>query len=604
MAVDAEPLGGMKRTHYCGKLGKNVLQEKVTIMGWVNKRRDHGGLIFVDLRDRYGIVQVVFSPDVNSEAFEKAEKVRGEFVLAVTGFVSLRPAGTENKNIFTGEIEIYAEELKILNPAKTPPFYIQDNVDVDESLRLEYRYLDLRRPEMQQNFVLRHKVVKAIRDYFDNNEFLEIETPMLTKSTPEGARDYLVPSRINPGRFYALPQSPQIFKQILMVSGIDRYFQIARCFRDEDLRADRQPEFTQLDVEMSYIEEDELFNLIENLMSYIFKNVLDIEIETPFLKLSYEEAMNRFGSDKPDIRFGMELRDISHIAENCEFKVFNQAVFSGGKVKGINAENCGYYSRKEIDELTDFVSIYNAKGLAWIVIEDDDIKSPIKKFLKNEEINEIISILNGKPGDLLLFVADKEKIATEALGHLRLEIAKRENIIPHDEYKFVWVKDFPLFEWNDEEKRYFAMHHPFTSPKEEDRLMRDEDPSNINAKAYDLALNGVEIGGGSIRIHRRDVQEKIFSLLGMTKDEAYQKFGFLLNAFEYGTPPHGGIAFGLDRMVMILAGDDNIRDVIAFPKTQSATDLMTGSPSEVDPKQLEELYLKIISKKDTAKNKN
>nr|WP_277998273.1 aspartate--tRNA ligase [Zhaonella formicivorans] len=590
---------GLKRSHRCGELNLKDSDAEVVLMGWVHKRRDHGGLIFVDLRDRSGIVQVVFNPEISAEAFEKAEEVRSEYVLAVRGKVVARPEGTINKNLATGEIEVYAEELRILNRAKTPPFYIAENIDVDETVRLRYRYLDLRRPDMQQAMILRHKTTKAMRDFLDKHGFLEIETPMLTKSTPEGARDYLVPSRVHPGEFFALPQSPQIFKQILMVAGMDRYFQIVRCFRDEDLRADRQPEFTQLDMEMSFVEREDIINLVENMMAFIFRETLSVELTVPFPRLTYQEAMDRFGSDKPDLRFGIELKDVSEIVANSGFKVFSEAVARGGQVKGINAEGCAHYSRKEIDDLTKLAAVYGAKGLAWIALTPEGLKSPIAKFFTETELNAILERLRAKTGDLLLFVADTPQVVADALGHLRLEFAKRLNLINPQEFNFAWVIDFPLLEWDPEEKRYVAIHHPFTAPLEEDLALLDTDPGIARAQAYDLILNGIELGGGSIRIHRRPIQEKMFSLLGLSPEEAVEKFGFMLEAFEYGTPPHGGIAFGLDRMLMLMCGKDTIRDVIAFPKTQSATDLMTQAPSTVANKQLRELHIKldVVTKK-------
>lgn len=586
----------LKRTHYCNDLNKNDLGREVVVMGWVQKRRDHGGLIFVDLRDRSGIVQVVFYPELNNDAFILAEKIRSEYVIAVKGEVVLRPEGMINPNLKTGYIDLMAKELVVLNKSKTPPFYIADDIDVDEMIRLKYRYLDLRRPEMQKNIILRHKTIKAIRDFLDQKDFLEIETPILTKSTPEGARDYLVPSRVNAGKFYALPQSPQIFKQLLMVAGMEKYFQIARCFRDEDLRADRQPEFTQLDIEMSFIERDDILAIMEDMIAFIFKNVLERDINTPFKKLTYAEAMNRFGSDKPDLRFGMELIDITEEVKDTQFKVFNETAKNGGLIKGINAKGCGSYSRKDIDDLTKFVSVYGAKGLAYFIVNEDGVKSPIAKFFNSEEIATILEKFQAKPGDLLLLVADKPKIANESLGHLRLELGKRLNLINPEELNFLWVVDFPLLEWDEEEKRYFAMHHPFTSPNLEDLQLMDKAPGEIRAQAYDMILNGVEIGGGSIRIFQRDIQEKMFDLLGLSPEEAKEKFGYLLEAFEYGTPPHGGIAFGIDRLVMLMAGKDSIRDVIPFPKTQSAVDMMMDAPSEVSLKQLKELHIKPVAK--------
>lgn len=583
-----------------GSLGQENAGEIVRLLGWVQTRRDHGGVIFVDLRDRSGIVQVVFNPDMSGDAFAAAERLRSEFVLEVKGKVRLRPEGSENPNMKTGAVEIVAESLDILNKAKTPPFYIQENVDVDESVRLKYRYLDLRRPDMQSVFILRHQVMQIIRNFLDNKGFLEIETPILTKSTPEGARDYLVPSRVNQGAFYALPQSPQIFKQLLMVSGMEKYFQIARCFRDEDLRADRQPEFTQLDLEMSFIEMNDILPLMEELITRIFRETRSIDIPVPFKRLSYQEAMEKYGSDKPDTRFGMELVDVAEVVKDSGFKVFADVIAKGGRVKGICAKNCASMPRREIDGLTRFVSIYGAKGLAYIVMGEDGMKSPILKFFTDEEIHRLTSLMGAETGDIIFFVADKEAVVHNALGSLRLELAKRLELIPAGMINCLWVTEFPLFEYDEEEKRYVALHHMFTSPMDEDIPLLQTDPLKVRSKAYDMIFNGMELGGGSIRIHQRDVQEQIFELVGLTQEEAKDKFGYLLEAFEFGTPPHGGLAFGLDRLTMILADKDNIRDVIAFPKTQSASCLLTQAPSPVVNEQLKELHIKLdIKSKQT-----
>ncbi len=590
----AETMRGLKRTNRCTEISAVNVGQTVTVMGWVQKRRNLGSLIFVDLRDRSGLLQIVFDGnDIGEEGFEKACGLRSEFVIAVVGRVENR-SGAVNENLATGDIEIRATELRILSEAETPPFPIEENVPTKEEIRLKYRYLDLRRPDIQACLMMRSKVATLTRTFLANEGFLEIETPILTKSTPEGARDYLVPSRIHPGSFYALPQSPQLFKQLLMCSGYDRYFQIAKCFRDEDLRADRQPEFTQIDMELSFVDVDDVIDVNERLLAHLFKEVLNVEVPLPIQRMTWQEAMNRFGSDKPDIRFGMELCDVSETVKGCGFGVFTSALENGGSVRGINAKGQGAMPRKKIDALVAFAKGYGAKGLAYIAIgEDGTVKSSFAKFVTEEEMNALIAAMGGENGDLLLFAADKNKIVWEVLGALRLELARQMELLDKNEYKFLWVTEFPLLEWSEEENRYTAMHHPFTMPMEEDLELIDTNPGAVRAKAYDIVLNGTEIGGGSVRIFQSDVQEKMFEALGFTKEQAHERFGFLLNAFKYGVPPHAGLAYGLDRLIMLMAKRESIRDVIAFPKIKDASCMMTDAPSWVDEKQLLELGIEI-----------
>lgn len=585
------------RTYFCGEVPESAIGEQVVLKGWVQKRRDLGGLIFIDLRDRTGIVQVVFNPEESKEALAIAEKIRNEYVLDVKGTVVAREEGTINENLKTGKIEIKAKEVSIINESKTPPFVIDNKTDVSEDVRLKYRYLDLRRPVMFETFKMRHQVTKVVRDFLDSEGFLDIETPILTKSTPEGARDYLVPSRVHPGEFYALPQSPQLFKQLLMVGGIERYYQIARCFRDEDLRADRQPEFTQIDIETSFLSQDDIIAMMEDMMQKMMKEVKGLDITIPFARMPYDEAMARYGSDKPDTRFGLELVDLSEIVKDSSFKVFAGAVASGGQVKAINVKGGAVkYSRKDIDALTEFVAVYGAKGLAWLKAEEDELKGPISKFITEEEAIGMKSALEVEAGDLLLFVADKRSVVADALGALRLKLGKELELIDQSKFNFLWVTDWPLLEYDEEAGRYFAAHHPFTMPVREDLSLLDSDPGSVRAQAYDLVLNGYELGGGSLRIFEKDIQEKMFLILGFSQEEAVEQFGFLLEAFEYGTPPHGGIALGLDRLVMLLAGRTNLRDTIAFPKTASASCLLTEAPGEVSEAQLKELQLSLLKK--------
>ena len=596
----AESMSGMKRTHRCAELSKAQVGQTVTVMGWVQKSRNKGGVVFVDLRDRSGILQIIFEENkCGTEIFEKAGKLRSEFVIAVTGQVCER-AGAVNKNLATGEIEVIAEQLRILSESETPPFHIEENSKTKEELRLKYRYLDLRRPDIQKNIMMRSRACAVIRNFLTEEGFLEIETPMLTKSTPEGARDYLVPSRVHPGSFYALPQSPQLFKQLLMVSGYDRYFQLARCFRDEDLRADRQPEFTQVDMELSVVDVDDVIDVNERLLARLFKEIIGVDVPLPIQRMTWQEAMDRFGSDKPDTRFGMELNDVTDVVRDCEFAVFKNAIAEGGSVRGINAKGQGTMPRKKIDALVAFVKDYGAKGLAYIAIQPDgSIKSSFAKFMKDEEMQALIAAMQGEPGDLLLFAADKNKIVYASLGALRLELADKMGLLDKNQYNFLWVTEFPLLEWSDEENRFQAMHHPFTMPMEEDLQYIDTDPGRVRAKAYDIVLNGTEIGGGSVRIHQDDIQEKMFEALGFTKERAHEQFGFLLDAFKYGVPPHAGLAYGLDRLIMLMAKVDSIRDVIAFPKVKDASCLLTNAPDTVDEKQLEELGIRVNEAEQT-----
>ena len=590
----AESMQGLKRSHRCTEVSSANIGEKVTVMGWVQKSRNKGGIIFVDLRDRSGILQVIFEESqCGAECFEKAGKLRSEFVAAIEGTVCKR-AGAVNENLATGDIEVVASSLRILSEAETPPFPIEENSKTKEEIRLKYRYLDLRRPDLQRNLIMKSKVATIARQFMADEGFLEIETPMLTKSTPEGARDYLVPSRVHPGTFYALPQSPQLFKQLLMCSGYDRYFQIARCFRDEDLRADRQPEFTQMDMELSFVDVDDVIDVNECLLAKLFKEILDLDIQLPIQRMTWQEAMDRFGSDKPDLRFGLELKDVSDVVKDCEFGVFTGALANGGTVRGINAEGQGSMPRKKIDALIEYAKTYGAKGLAYIVInEDGSYKSSFAKFMTEEQMNALVAAMDGKPGDLLLFAADKTKIVWTVLGALRCHLAELMGLVDKNVYRFVWITEFPLLEWSDEENRFTAMHHPFTMPMEEDLQYIDSDPGRVRAKAYDIVLNGNEIGGGSVRIHQDDIQEKMFECLGFTKAEAHERFGFLLDAFKYGVPPHAGLAYGLDRLVMLMAKQDSIRDVIAFPKVKDASCLMTNAPDYVDDKQLAELGIEV-----------
>lgn len=586
----AESMNGLKRTHRCTEVTKAEIGSTVTLMGWVQKSRNKGGIVFVDLRDRSGIMQIIFeNSDIDEEGFEKAGRLRSEFVIAVTGRVEAR-SGAVNENLKTGEIEVRANALRILSESETPPFPIEENSKTREEVRLKYRYLDLRRPDLQRNLTMRSQVAVLVRQFLANEGFLEIETPILNKSTPEGARDYLVPSRVHPGSFYALPQSPQIFKQLLMCSGYDRYFQIAKCFRDEDLRADRQPEFTQIDMELSFVDVDDVIDVNERMLAFLFKEVLGVEVQLPIQRMTWTEAMNRFGSDKPDLRFGMELTDVSEVVKGCEFAVFKNALEAGGSVRGINAKGQGSMPRKKIDKLVEFAKGYGAKGLAYIAIQEDgSVKSSFAKFMKEEEMKALTEAMQGEAGDLLLFAADKTKLVWDVLGALRLELARQMELFDKDEYRFVWITEFPLLEWSEEENRFTAMHHPFTMPFEEDIPLLDTDPGAVRAKAYDIVLNGNEIGGGSVRIHQNDVQEKMFEALGFEKEQAYKQFGFLLDAFKYGVPPHAGLAYGLDRMVMLMAKEESIREVIAFPKVKDASCLMSEAPNTVDEKQLDEL---------------
>ena len=598
----AETMKGLKRSHRCAEVTKADIGSTVTLMGWVQKSRNKGGIVFVDLRDRSGIIQVIFeNGEIDQEVFEKAGKLRSEFVIAVVGRVEAR-SGAVNANLATGEIEIRARELRILSEAQTPPFPIEEDSKTREEVRLKYRYLDLRRPDLQRNMILRSRVSTLVRQFLAEEGFLEIETPTLIKSTPEGARDYLVPSRVHPGSFYALPQSPQIFKQLLMCSGYDRYFQLARCYRDEDLRADRQPEFTQIDMELSFVDVDDVIDVNERMLAFLFKEVLNVEVPLPIQRMTWQEAMDRFGSDKPDIRFGMELTDVSEVVKDCDFAVFKGALENGGSVRGINAKGQGAMPRKKIDKLVEFAKGYGAKGLAYIAIgQDGTVKSSFAKFMKEEEMNALIQAMEGENGDLLLFAADKTKLVWDVLGALRLELAKQMELLDKNEFKFVWITEFPLLEWSEEENRFVAMHHPFTMPMEEDLPYIDSDPGRVRAKAYDIVLNGNEIGGGSVRIFQDDIQEKMFEVLGFTKEEAYKRFGFLLDAFKYGVPPHAGLAYGLDRLVMLMAKEDSIRDMIAFPKVKDASCLMSEAPDVVDPKQLEELGIAVVAKSEQEK---